>query len=147
MGGLDSIQVRVEGISGGGYSTDNLRPVMLQIEQALGDLIRSGVGTVIDLAAMPFSEQDERGLRDRLGRGEVSATIDAFGPSLIEETAYAGVWLIEHKDAEGRRLTLHVEVARVPQLLQTPADDLPDALAALHRANSDLSDAPTEDAP
>ena len=145
MNDLQSIPVKVEGAADGPFRTDNVRPLMLQLEQALQDLGERAAETVIDLGAMPFSEQDERELRDRLGRGEVTATLDAFGPTLIQETAYPGVWLVEHQDAEQRRLTLHLEVARIPAILVTPQDDLADSLAALRRANLQSFDAPTED--
>ena len=145
MSDLQSIPVKVESAADGLFRTDNVRPVLLQIEQALQDLNEQAAETIIDLGAMPFSEQDERDLRDSLGLGEVSATLDAFGPTLIQETAYPGVWLIEHQDAEQRRLTLHLEVARIPAILITPQDDLADSLAALRRANLQSFDAPTED--
>ena len=147
MSGLKSIPVRVEGAPGDAYRTDNLNPLLRQVEQALQELVDDGTASVVDLAAMPFSEQDERDLRETLGRGEVSATVDAFGPTLVEETAYPGVWLVEHKDAEGRRLTLHLEITRIPTILRTPDDDLADSLAALRHSLSKQTDTPTEDVP
>ena len=84
---------------------------------------------------MPFSRQDEEDLRQRLGRGEVSATLDAFGPTVIQETAIPGVWLTEHKDDEGRRLTLHLEVTRIPSILVTPEEDIADGLELLKGAS------------
>ena len=91
---------------------------------------------MVDLGAMPFSRQDEEDLRAQLGHGEVSATLNAFGPTLIEETALPGVWLIEHRDADDRRLTLQLEVARIPSILVTPEEDIGDGLAALKVANN-----------
>ncbi|MGB5253597.1 MAG: hydrogenase expression/formation C-terminal domain-containing protein [Sedimenticolaceae bacterium] len=145
MDKLESIAVRVEGGLDEALRTENVGPLLPQIEQALQDLQETGSETVIDLGAMPFSAQDEQDLRERLGRGEVNATVEAFGPTLVQETAFAGVWLVEYLDAEQRRLTLHLQVARIPELLITPADDLADSLASLRRANRDLSAAPTED--
>jgi hydrogenase-1 operon protein HyaF len=144
MSVLQSIPVRVEN-GGDGSQTGNLRPLLLQIEQALQDLVEKGVECTIDLGAMPFTEQDERDLRQRLGDGEVRATLDAFGPTLIEETGIRGVWLVEHQDVEQRRLTLHVEVARIPGILITPSDDLADDLEVLRESNLNLFDTPTED--
>lgn len=145
MSGLDAIPVRVEGAAAVPHRTENLRPLLQQIEQALQVLIEHGGEELIDLGSMPFSEQDERDLRETLGHGEVKATIDAFGPTLVEETGFPGVWLVEHKDVEGRRLTLHLEIARIPGMLITPEDDLVDGLAALRRANLGFSDAQKED--
>jgi hydrogenase-1 operon protein HyaF len=144
MDNLESIPVRVEEGMDDFGRTENVGPLLRQIEQALQDLQETGSETIIDLGAMPFSDEDERDLRERLGRGEVSASVEAFGPTLIEETAFAGVWLVEYQDAEQRRLTLHLQVARIPGILMTPQDDLADSLAALRQANRDLFDAPTE---
>ncbi|MCW5585121.1 MAG: hydrogenase expression/formation protein [Chromatiales bacterium] len=136
MSGLDSIPIVVAGEIEGRLRTENLGPLLRQLEQALEDLLATGESTVIDLGAMPFSRQDEEDLRAQLGRGEVSATLNAFGPTLIEETAVPGVWLIEHRDADDRRLTLQLEVARIPSILVTPEEDIGDGLAALKAANT-----------
>jgi len=136
MSGLDSIPIVVAGEIEGRLRTENLGPLLRQLEQALEDLLATGDSTVIDLGAMPFSRQDEEDLRAQLGRGEVSATLNAFSPTLIEETAVPGVWLIEHRDADDRRLTLQLEVARIPSILVTPEEDIGDGLAALKAANT-----------
>jgi hydrogenase-1 operon protein HyaF len=134
MSGLDSIPVKVEAATEASFRTENLRPLLLQIEEALQNLVDNDEPTTIDLGAMPFSAQDELDLRERLGQGEVNAEITAFGPTIVEETAYPGVWLVELKDAEDRRLTLHLEIARVPAMLVAPVDDVRDGLAALRLA-------------
>ena len=146
MSGLESIPVRVEEAAHGAARTANLRPLLIQVEQALAKLRDDGRDTVIDLGSMPFSEQDEADLRELLGNGEVSATLDAFGPTLIQETRFAGVWLVEHKDAEQRRLTLHLQITRIPDLLVTPEGDLADSESALRDLNNDFPDAMTGDA-
>ena len=134
MSGLDSIPVHVEGA--GAFRTENLKPLLKQLEQALLDLSERGQAGVIDLGAMPFSAQDEEDLRSLLGRGEVTAALAAFGPTLVEETAIPGIWLVEHKDVEERRLTLHIEVTRIPEILVVPAEDIADGLAALRRLDA-----------
>ena len=131
MSELDSIPVVVEGSADADFRTQNLRPLLQQIEQALQELVDDGSSSVIDLAAMPFSSQDEEDLREHLGKGEVSATLDTFGPTLVQETALPGVWLVEHRDAESRRLTLHLEVTRIPEILVTPAEDIAEGLQLL----------------
>ena len=131
MSDLDSIPVVAEGSSAADLQTENLRPLLLQVAQALQDLVDGGDGTVIDLAAMPFSSRDEEELRRHLGLGEVTATLDAFGPTEVQETALPGVWLVEHRDAEGRRLTLHLEITRIPKILVTPEEDIAEALQLL----------------
>jgi len=136
VSGLDSIPVVAAGDSGGDTRTQNLKPLLLQVEQALADLIDADRSTVIDLTAMPFSDRDEQDLRRQLGCGEVNATVDALGPTLVEETGLPGVWLVEHKDAEERRLTLHLEICRVPGILVTPREDIVDGLEILRGVNS-----------
>lgn len=135
MSDLDAIPVVVEGMTQEGFRTHNLRPLLLQLEQALQSLVDTGSATVIDLTAMPFSARDEEDLRQQLGRGEVSATLDVFGPTLIQETTLPGVWLVEHQDSEGHRLTLHVEVGRVPSILVAPEADIAEGLARLKDVN------------
>ena len=135
MSELDSIPVVVDGSAEADFRTQNLRPLLQQIEQALQELVEDDISSVIDLTAMPFSSQDEEDLREHLGRGEVSATLDTFGPTQVQETALPGVWLVEHKDAENRRLTLHLEVTRIPDILVTPAEDIAEGLQQLRGAN------------
>ena len=135
MSELDSIAVVVERSADADFRTENLRPLLQQIEQALQELVDDGSATVIDLAAMPFSSQDEEDLREHLGKGEVSASLDAFGPTHVQETALPGVWLVEHKDAESRRLTLHLEVTRIPEILVTPEEDIAEGLQLLKGAD------------
>ena len=134
MSDLDSIPVSVQGPADADTRTRNLQPLLQQVEQALQELVDDGRSTVIDLAAMPFSSQDEAELRDHLGKGEVSATLDTIGLTLVEETGLPGVWLVEHKDTEDRRLTLHLEVTRIPQILVVPAEDIAEALLQLKGA-------------
>jgi len=136
MSGLDSIPVKVEGATEASFRTENLRPLLLQVEEALQNLVDNDESMTIDLGAMPFSAQDEADLRERLGQGEVNAEIMAFGPTIVEETAYPGVWLVELKDAEDRRLTLHLEITRVPEILVAPIDDVRDGLTALREAQA-----------
>jgi len=140
MSGLDSIPVVVEGDAGTPVRTENLKPLLLQIEQALQDLLTAGTSTVVDLGAMPFSNRDEEDLRRQLGEGEVNAMLNAFGPTVIQETGLPGVWLIEHQDAEGRRLTLHLEVTRIPEILVTPEGDIAEALDILKGVNAGSRD-------
>ncbi len=129
--------MRVEGTLKDAFRTENLKPLLHEVAAALRELSESGAGTTIDLSAMPFSTQDEADLRAILGEGEVSAVVNAFGPTLVQETALPGVWLVEHKDADERRLAMHLEVARVPSILVTPNEDIVDGLKALEARKED----------
>lgn len=138
MSSLESIAVRVETGVNGLHRTDNLRPVLVELEQAVCRLVETGEDGVIDLGAMPFSEQDESDLRELLGSGEVRAELTAFGPTHVEETRFPGVWLVEHLDADERRLTLHLHITRFPEILAAPAEDVVDGLDALKALNREF---------
>lgn len=142
MSGLDSIPVKVEGLGGADQRTQNLDPILQQLSQCLTELRDDGNESVIDLGAMPFSAQDESDLRARLGKGEVSAVVEVFGITRVEETGVPGIWFVEHRDAEDRRLTLQLEITRIPALLVTPIEDLDDGLERLAAGDPGGVDAP-----
>jgi hydrogenase-1 operon protein HyaF len=131
MSGLQSIPVRVESDSGPHTERGNAIPIVHEVRHALGRLIASGEETRIDLNAIPFGPGDEERLLGLLGTGEVSASVEALGPTRIQETAVPGVWLVDYRNAEGERMALHLEIAAVPQILRTQRGDLDTAIAAL----------------
>jgi hydrogenase-1 operon protein HyaF len=130
MTSVGDIPIRVEGPA---PTTDfgNALPVLSEVRHALARLIDAGEPTQIDLGAMPFGPGDEEQLMALLGSGEVSATIDALGPTRIRETAFGGVWVVEYLNTEEQRVALHLEIDEVPRLLRSQPDDLTDALTAL----------------
>ena len=87
----------------------------------------------IDLKSLPLNPADYERLRAVLGPGEVRATFDVDGQSLVLETGIPGVWWIEHRDARGELIAELLEIARIPDILCTGAEDL-GAGAALLRA-------------
>ncbi len=135
MLGLNDIGVRVEDLTAA--TSLNVAPILHEIRHALRQLSRTGKPTTIDLSAMPFGASDEQELLAALGRGETAAVVDALGETRIDETSYAGVWLVDHRGPGGERLALHIEVAEVPLLLKTPKEDLQDALERLEHALSE----------
>ncbi|WP_058558122.1 hydrogenase expression/formation C-terminal domain-containing protein [Thiohalocapsa sp. ML1] len=130
MASIGDIPVRVEGVASA-QELGNAWPILSEIRHALARLIETGEPTQIDLSAMPFGPGDEARLLSLLGTGEVTATVDALGPSQIRETAFRGVWVVEYQSTEAQRVALHIEIDTVPQLLRTHPDDLADGLAAL----------------
>ena len=66
-----------------------------------------------------------------LGVGELDLTIDFNGPTRIRETAYPGVWWIQHKDGEDRVLAEYIEINRIPDFLCAQTDQIEDAARAL----------------
>lgn len=143
MPGTDQIPIAADSPrcgSPGVGAFGNALPVLHQIRHALDRLLLTGEPTRIDLNAMPFGPGDLDRLTSLLGRGEVSARVDAAGPTEVQETAIPGVWLVDYRNADGQRLTLQIEIADIPELLRAPHQDLATAIALLDtRLESDQS--------
>ncbi len=127
LGTID-IPIVVQGMDG---DTANLLPVLHQVRHGLQQFIETGVEAIIDLMAMPFGPGELERLLDRLGRGEVTARVEALGDTLVHETRFPGVWVVDHRNTEGVRIALQIEITRTPQILRTQPDDLRDALERL----------------
>ncbi|EXJ15719.1 hydrogenase expression/formation protein [Imhoffiella purpurea] len=143
MSGLDQIPVTIESsASCSARSRDfgNAPAVLNQIRDALERLVSSGEETCIDLNAMPFGPGDLERLTELLGTGEAEASVEALGPTRIRETGIPGVWLVDYLNAEGQRLTLHVEIATVPQILRPQPQDLACAIERLDARLTRLRD-------
>ena len=78
-----------------------------------------------------MSDEDRACLEDRLGYGEVNATLDVAGQTEIIETAYPGVWWVRHLDGRGRVAAEQIVVTRVPDILISPPEDIRAAAARL----------------
>ncbi len=134
MSGLDPISVIIESnVSCAGMPQDcgNALPILHEIRHALERLISTGEETRIDLNAMPFGPGDLDCLKALLGTGEVHATVEAMGLTLIQETAIPGVWLVDYQNSDARRLTLQIEIASVPEILRPQPLDLAEAINTL----------------
>lgn len=106
-------------------------PLLYEIRHALAKLAETGESTLIDLLSMPMTDADRERLFAVLGKGEVVAQVDALGPSQVTETACAGVWLVEHRDEDGTRRVLHIEVATTPSILNAQQADIEVAIERL----------------
>jgi hydrogenase-1 operon protein HyaF len=109
----------------------NAVPLLHEILHALEHLRDSGKPTTIDLRAIASGPGDEARLFEVLGRGEVSAQLDALGMSEIRESRFAGVWLVEHKNSLGERIALQVEITHVPGILLAQQEDIAEAASRL----------------
>lgn len=130
---LHDIPVVATMTPGEAQQTGNVFPILHQIRHALDVLRTSGESTTIDLSAIPFSPGDREELFRILGKGEVSATLEALGETRFQETAYPGVWLVVHESPQKTELTSSIEVTSVPSLLRTPQQDIRDACDSLDR--------------
>lgn len=132
MSGLAGIGVKVE--SGGGLEPElrgNALPLLHEIRHALARLLEEGEPTVIDIQSIPMGPGDLRRLFDALGEGEVRAELESLGKTVIRESRYSGVWIIEHMNAAGGIASRFVEITWIPSLLQAQAEDVQKGLKEL----------------
>ena len=104
-------------------SHGNAMPLLHEIEVLLSDLATTGKLASIDLRSLPMLPEDYEKLREVLGEGEVSATVDVLGPTLVRETAIHGVWWVTHQNVDNEVTAQFIEVTYMPEILKThPAD-------------------------
>ena len=115
----------------GSYQTGNVLPLLHEISHALSRLLDTGESTTIDLRGLPMAPSEQERLIDFLGKGEISVQMDALGNSEIIETSFPGVWLIVHYNSNQEIMGKFIEITRMPAILETQAEDVEDALAAL----------------
>jgi hydrogenase-1 operon protein HyaF len=114
---------------------DRVGAVLHEVAQALQALARNPRRSrAIDLNSLPLDDAERAALRTRLGQGEVQASVQAAGETRVDETAFAGVWWVEHAGADGRPLQAQIVVARVPPLLPAHRDDIAAAAGRLGAA-------------
>lgn len=101
--------------------------ILTQLERLLSE----GEGGAIDLRGLPMAPNEYTELLAMLGVGELDLSIDLQGPTRIRETAYAGVWWIQHKDGQDRVLAEYLEINRIPDFLCAQADQIEDAVREL----------------
>ncbi|MBT8101938.1 MAG: hydrogenase expression/formation protein [Gammaproteobacteria bacterium] len=115
---MDKIAVQVEAMHG------NVRPILNEVLHALDKLLEKNMPTTIDLAGLPFAPGELDELEATLGNGELVAQLDALGSSRIRETAYPGVWWIEHRNAHDEVVGRYLEITRIPEILASQDADI-----------------------
>ena len=125
MTSLDAITVQVE------TATGNVEPLLHEIRHALRRVADGKEGTVIDLRRLPFAPGEEERIEDELGKGEVRVELDALGPTVVQETSYAGVWLVTHRNTEQEVVGRFIEVTRMPELLKAQEADIERGISRL----------------
>jgi len=125
-----------------------MSPLSLQIEVAqpktgmaravLGELLdhlkifaTSGLTRVIDIQGLPLSDADRDELTGLLGEGEVSAQLNSFGQSQINETRYAGIWWLRHYTEDSALLSELIEITDMPDILRSQQADITSAIEHL----------------
>ena len=102
----------------------NVRPILNEVLHALDKLLETNESTTIDLASLPFGPGELEHLEALLGTGELSAVLDALGTSSIRETAYPGVWWLEHRNAFDEVVGRYLEITRTPEILSSQEADI-----------------------
>ena len=130
---LQAIGLRVEGSPrvAGAEFTGNVLPLLHEVRHALERLLATGEETTIDLASLPLAPGEFDRIEAALGQGEVTATLNALGPSEIRETRYSGVWLVTHRNATDEVMGRYIEIARMPSVLLAQEPDMRKGLADL----------------
>lgn len=126
---LGNIAIKVE--SADTSSVGNIAALLAEIANHLEQLLSNDTGSLIDLKSLPLSAHEYEQLRFTLGQGEVTARLEAIGPSEIIETQYPGVWWVTHYNVEGDIIADIIEIARVPSLLQSQPEDMQAGLERL----------------
>ena len=102
----------------------NVRPILNEVMHAIDKLLDSDEPTTIDLAGLPFGPGELEHLEATLGTGELAAELDALGTSRIRETAYPGVWWLEHRNAFDEVVGRYLEITRTPEILSSQDADI-----------------------
>lgn len=105
--------------------------VLQEIAQHLSVLAAEGETEAIDLHSLPMTAADRSELEDSLGRGEVEATLNVAGISVVWETSYSGVWWVRHFGADDKIAAERIEIAAIPEILVTHGCDIAAAAARL----------------
>ena len=119
------------------YSVGNTRELLAEIAARLEKLDNNGESGMIALDSLPFSPGEYELLRQTLGQGEVSARIEAIGPSEIIETHYPGVWWVTHYNVEGDIIADMIEIAWFPEIIKSQPEDVH---AGLERLKAQLNE-------
>lgn len=111
--------------------TQNVKPLLHEVKHALENLIEKGETSIIDLRSIPLAPGEEDKILQTLGKGEVQAQLNSLGLSEINETQYAGVWVVTHYNDEDSIISRFIEVTRMPEILSSQTEDIRAAYSSL----------------
>lgn len=102
-----------------------------EILSHLERLHETGETGAIDLKSLPMAPDEFHGIKKMLGQGELDLSVDMDGPTRIRETAFPGVWWVQHKGENDRILAEYIEIARFPDFLSTQPDHIAESVRHL----------------
>jgi len=118
-------ETRTSSIGGGVFA------IAHELLRHLENLLETGETATIDVKSLPMAPDEFHEIRKMLGQGEIDLTLELDGPTRIQETAYGGVWWIQHKAPDGRILAEYIEIARFPDFLSAQPDHITEAVRHL----------------
>jgi len=121
---ISDIPITVEHPEHGLAPSAQVKALLQELQDMLLVLIKTGEHNYIDIRSLPLMPGELQNLKDILGRGEVEATVNALGPTLIMETQIPGVWWVTHKNSHNEVLSELIEVTALPEILVTQHHDL-----------------------
>ncbi|MCG6886635.1 MAG: hydrogenase expression/formation protein [Proteobacteria bacterium] len=132
MNRLEDIGIEVHTSAGteSGLSA-NVLAILHEIATMQAALVNDDTADGIDLRGLPLLPGEYDALKTVLGKGDLSATIDALGETLVYETQVTGVWWVQHNNRDGERIAELIEVTRIPEIMKSNVRDIEDACTAL----------------
>jgi len=124
MSGVENIGVRIIQGDRRAEPSDAVWAILHEIAAQLTALVTQGEASAIDLRRLPLAPGDYEKLKNWLGTGEVTAMVDALGPTHLQETRFAGVWWVTHCNLEEEIVGELIEVTACPEILQANLDDI-----------------------
>lgn len=91
--------------------------IIAQIETCALRFAETGEENSIDLRCLKSIPQERDILATLLGRGEVSAIVEALGLTEIHETAVPCVWWVRHRNADEEIVGELIEIAEIPEVM------------------------------
>lgn len=123
---LKDIPVKLDNGTGGDEtaSTGLAIALLREVGDHLLTVSQGGERQVVELTNLPLSPGDFDFLAEKLGRGEVEATINAAGATEVFETSFPGVWWVKYLGEDGRVITQQLEIGTVPMILEAHQEDI-----------------------
>lgn len=139
MNSFDGIAIEVNPKESSHTIPNAAYPILSEIETMLWELAEHNRSNSIDLRRQPLSQTDSSRLREVLGRGEVSATVNCMGTTHIEETGIPGVWWVTHYNDSEDVVAEFIEITEVPEILKAHRKDIPAGVGLLRARVARLS--------
>jgi len=114
-------------------SDHSAKQIIMEIRQALQQLLQSGEERVIDFNCIHCKHEDESLLKEFLGDGEVNATIRLCGTCCVWETSVHGVWWVVQKNDIGAIIAKALHISFAPGILMAQHEDVEYSLYMLER--------------